>query len=382
MQSCSVIELSQSALQKNIKFLKEQFKNTKISSVVKANAYGHGLPEYLKMAGECGINHFSVFSSDEARKVINNLTIPANVMIMGWINDRDMEWVIANNIEFFVFDFYRIDKFIEVSKKLNIPAKIHIELETGMNRTGFAQKDLKTLINKLKNSKEYFDLKGLCTHYAGAESIANFYRINNQIKTFNKIHKHFVKNGLKPEIRHTACSAAALSFPKTQFEMVRIGILQYGFWPSKEIMIQFLSKNNLQSDPLKQILSWKSAIMSIKDVKTGEFISYGTSYLAQKDMNIAIIPVGYAHGYARNLSNQGRVIINGQRVGVIGMVNMNMLIADVTTIDQIALGDEVVLIGEQGNLSINVSSFTEFSDQLNYELLTRLPGEIPRVITN
>jgi alanine racemase len=378
----SVIELSQSAFQKNISFLKEQFKNTKMSSVIKANAYGHGLKEFLKMSEKCGINHFSVFSSSEARKVVKNITFSADVMVMGWINDEDMEWIISNRIDFFVFDFDRIDKFIETSKKLGIPAKIHIELETGMNRTGFAQNDLKKLIKKLNENKEYFILKGLCTHFAGAESIANYKRINDQIKTFNRLHKRFLKNNLIPEVRHTACSAAALSYTKTQFEMVRIGILQYGFWPSKETFIQFLSKNNLLIDPLKQILSWKSVIMSLKDVKTGEFISYGTSYLAQKDMKIAIIPVGYSHGYARNLSNQGRVLINGQRVAVIGMVNMNMLIADVTSIDQVSLGDEVVLIGKQGDLSINVSSFAEFSDQLNYELLTRLPSEIKRVITN
>lgn len=378
----SVIELSQSALQKNISFLKEQFKHTKISSVIKANAYGHGLKEFLKMSEKCGINHFSVFCSSEARIVVKNLTYSADVMVMGWINDDDMEWIISNKIDFFVFDFDRINKFIEVSKKLGIPAKIHIELETGMNRTGFAQNDLKKLFKKLNENKEFFVLKGLCTHFAGAESIANYKRINDQIKTFNRLHKRFLKNNLIPKVRHTACSAAALSYPKTQFEMVRIGILQYGFWPSKETLIQFLSKNNLLIDPLKQILGWKSAIMSLKEVKTGEFISYGTSYLAQKDMKIAIIPVGYSHGYARNLSNQGRVLIKGQRVAVIGMVNMNMLIADVTLINQVALGDEVVLIGKQGDLSINVSSFAEFSDQLNYELLTRLPAEIPRVITN
>ena len=122
--------------------------------------------------------------------------------------------------------------------------------------------------------------------------------------------------------------------------------------------------------------------MSLKDVRTGEFISYGTSYLAQKDIKIALIPIGYSHGYARKLSNQGRVIINGQRVGVIGMVNMNMLIVDVTILENVTLGDEVVLIGKQGDISINVSSFTELSNQLNYELLTRLPSEIKRVITN
>jgi len=377
----SKIELSQSALQNNIAFLKKQFENTRISSVVKANAYGHGLEPYIKMAVECGIDHFSVFSSDEAKKVKNIVKGPIDIMILGWINDEDFEWVISNQIEFFVFNHERVDKFLEISKRIGIPAKIHIELETGMNRTGFHSKELNRLIKKLSENKKHFDFKGICTHFAGAESIANYKRIHDQIKKFKYLHKRFLKNYLIPKTRHAACSAAALSYPKTRFDMVRIGILQYGFWPSVETYIQFLSHNNLQTDPLKQILSWKSVVMSIKKVKIGEFVSYGTSYLAQKDMKIALIPVGYSQGYARNLSNQGRVIINGLRVGVIGMVNMNMLIADVTTVEKINIGDEVVLIGKQGDISINVSSFTELSDQLNYELLTRLPVEIPRVIT-
>ena len=378
----STIELIQKALQYNFAFLKEQFKNTRISSVVKANAYGHGLKEFIPMAGKCGINHFSVFSSEEARQVMKYLTFPADIMIMGWVNDNDLEWIISNNIEVYVFDFERFQKLIDVSRKIGITARIHVDLETGMNRTGFAQKDISKLISILTENKGFYQFKGLCTHFAGAESIANYKRINTQINTFNRIYKRFINNNLIPEIRHAACSAAALSYPKTQFEMVRVGILQYGFWPSKETLIQFFSKKSIKTDPLTQVLSWKSSIMSLKKVKTGEFISYGTSYLAQKDMKIAIVPVGYAQGYSRNLSNQGRVLINGLRVVVIGMVNMNMLIVDVTTIDDVKLGDEVVLIGKQGDLSITVSSFSEFSDQLNYELLTRLPSEIPRVIIN
>jgi alanine racemase len=374
----STIELNQKALQDNFTFLKEQFKDTRISSVVKANAYGHGLKEFIHMAGKCGINHFSVFSSGEARQVMKHLRFPADIMIMGWVNNDDLEWIISNKIEVYVFDFMRLQKLIDISKKINIPAKIHIDLETGMNRTGFAQQDISKLIRKLLENKEFYEFKGLCTHFTGAESIANYKRIITQINTFNRIHKRFVNKGLIPETRHTACSAASLSYPKTQFEMVRIGILQYGFWPSKETLIQYLSKKSIKTDPLTQVLSWKSSIMSLKKVKTGEFISYGTSYLAQKDMKIALIPVGYAHGFSRNLSNQGRVLISGLRVAVIGMVNMNMLIVDVTANDNVKLGDEVVLIGSQGDLSITVSSFSEFSDQLNYELLTRLPGEIPR----
>ncbi|MCG8410915.1 MAG: alanine racemase [Bacteroidales bacterium] len=378
--STSVIELSKTALHKNISFLKQQLNTTRISSVVKANAYGHGAKEFIMMAQGCGVDHFSVFSSEEARKVKSYLNNGADIMIMGWVNDNDIQWIIENEIEVLVFDFDRLQKLLDVAKRIDCKVKLHIDLETGMNRTGFEQKDIDKLFKILKRNKKHYEFEGLCTHFAGAESIANYKRIKDQIGAFDCLYQCFIKSELKPKIRHVACSAAALSYPETQFDMVRIGILQYGFWPSKETLIYFLSKKQIQDSPLQEILSWKSKVMSIKNVAKGEFVSYGTSYLAQKDMKIAIVPVGYSQGYARNLSNQGRVLIKGHRVGVIGMVNMNMLIADVTTVKSVKIGDEVVLIGKQGDLSIPVASFSEFSDQLNYELLTRLPAEIPRVI--
>jgi alanine racemase len=135
-------------------------------------------------------------------------------------------------------------------------------------------------------------------------------------------------------------------------------------------------------DPLDRVISWKSRIMSIKNVKEGEFISYGTTYLAQEEKKIAIIPVGYSHGFSRMLSNQGRVLIRGQRVGVIGMVNMNMLIADITYIPDAEIGDEVVIIGKQENLEITVASFSEISNQVNYELLVRLPERTRREVVS
>ena len=162
--------------------------------------------------------------------------------------------------------------------------------------------------------------------------------------------------------------------------MVRVGILQYGFWPSPETLIHFVHKSKDNEAVLKRVLNWKSRIMSIKTVKAGEFVSYGTHYMAQEEKNIAIIPVGYAHGYSRSLSNQGRVLIHGHRMPVIGIVNMNMLVVDVTQLTDVKKGDEVVLIGDQNGLTISLASFADFNNQLNYELLARLPGDIPRKI--
>ena len=299
---------------------------------------------------------------------------------MGMIDNVDLEWAIENRVEFFVFEFDRLFAAIEKAKALKKPARIHVELETGMNRTGFDETEMDQLIHVLKENRKHFEMVGLVTHLAGAESIANYTRIMSQIKRYKLYYKRFKRNNLKPRYRHIASSAASIRYPETRLDMVRIGILQYGFWPSPEIFINYTVKNETNNDPLARVLSWKSRVMSTKYVKTGEFIGYGTSYIAKNNMKIATIPVGYSHGYSRSLSHQGRVLINGQRVDIVGVVNMNMLIVKISDIPETKKGDEVVLIGQQETSEITVASFSDFSNQLNYEMLTRLPLEIPRIV--
>lgn len=380
----SYLEISKSALKHNLQFLKNYIGDgVKISSVVKGNAYGHGLEVFVPLAEYSGIDHFSVFSADEALRVHNSSTENSTVMIMGLINNEELEWAIENNIEFYVFEPDRLKKALQTSQRIGKIAKVHIEVETGMNRTGFAMDQLPEVLQLLKNNSSHLCFKGLCTHFAGAESIANYYRIHKQQKVFQKVMKKVKTSGLSAEQYHTACSAAALRYPKFQLDMVRLGIIQYGFFPNKEILIEYLTKKKENQNPLQRLLTWKSLVMDVKKVKTGEFVGYGTSYLANSDLKIAIIPVGYAHGFSRNLSNQGIVLINGQRVSVVGTVNMNMITVDVThLVNSVEKGDEVVLIGKQGDMEISVSSFSEYSEQVNYELLTRLPENLPRLIVD
>jgi alanine racemase len=381
MFSTSVIEISKDSLQHNINFLKKQMgEKVKISSVVKGNAYGHGTKEFVPLAEECGLDHFSVYSADEALDVFKYSSGKSDIMIMGKVENEELEWAINSGIEFYVFDIDRLKKTIEYASHLKRIAKIHIEIETGMNRTGFAKEYIPLVIKMIKENKDFLNVKGLCTHFAGAESIANYVRIQKQLKNYNRIYKLFTENDVIPEKRHTACSAASMTYPKSRMDMVRIGIMQYGFWSSRETFIGYINNLENKADPLKRVIKWKSKIMSTKSVKTGEFIGYGTSYLAQRDMKIATIPVGYAHGYSRELSNQGRVLINGHRVSVIGIVNMNMMTVDITDVSETKKGDEAVLIGKQGDLSISVASFSELSNQPDYELLTRLNQRIPRVV--
>lgn len=383
MAGTSVIEINRSALAHNLQFLQHYFgEEVKLSSVIKANAYGHGIEEFVPIAESTGINHFSVFSGDEARRVYNIKQEETEIMVMGWMYPEEIEWAVENDVEFFVFEESKLMEALSYAKKHKKKAIIHIEVETGMNRTGFNQKDLHKVVKTINENKQYFRIKGLCTHYAGAESIANHVRVQRQIKKYNRIYKWITNRGVVPELRHTACSAAAMTYPKTRMDMIRLGILQYGFWPSPETFIHFVHKRMEKTNPLQRVLSWKSQVMSIKTVQPGEFVSYGNYYMAQEKKVIAIVPVGYSHGYSRSLSNQGRVLIDGHRVPVIGVVNMNMLIADVTQVDGVKKGDEVVLIGDQDGVTITLASFADFNNQLNYELLARLPLNTPRRVIN
>ncbi|MCJ8166314.1 alanine racemase [Pontibacter sp. E15-1] len=381
MHHSSYIELSKSALQQNISFIRQQVgPEVRISSVIKGNAYGHGIEVFAPLAQACGIDHFSVFSADEAQRLLEALPAPTTIMIMGYLDFPELEWAIKNGIEFFVFDLQRLSEAARVAARIGMPAKVHIEMETGMNRTGFEALMLDQVEKLLRDAGQSVLLQGLCTHFAGAESYQNHNRVMTQLDRFDAMRQRFLKNGFRPKQLHTACSAAMMQYPQTHLDMVRVGIMQYGFWPSPETYSSYMSREPHIPDPLSRLINWKSSIMSLKHVAQGDYVGYGTSYNAPRDMLLAVVPVGYAWGYSRSLSNQGQVLIRGHKVGVVGMVNMNGMMVDVTDIPQVQQGDEVVLLGKQGEHSITVASFAELSTQLNYELLTRLPLNIPRCV--
>ncbi len=377
----SFIELSHSALSNNISWIKHLIgPNVELCCVVKGNAYGHGIEQFVPLAEQCGIHTFSVFSAHEAWRVLNTSFNDPRIIIMGNCENEQIDWAIENGVEFYVFDHERLGYAIEAGKKLKKQPRVHVQVETGMNRTGFTRRDLSKVAQAIRSGQVRF--AGLCTHLAGAESIANYVRIKDQFRRYRRIEKWFETQGLVPNIRHVASSAATVIHPDMRLDMVRVGILLYGLWPSRETYIYHVRNRKSKEDPLRRVISWKSRIMNTKKVKTGEFIGYGTSFLAQDDLEIASVPVGYGHGFSRSLSNSGRVLVHGHRVSVVGVVNMNMMMINVSDIDHVRKGEEVVLIGRQEDLEISIASFGEFSDQMNYELLTRLPMNIPRIVTD
>lgn len=383
MFQTSYIELSESSVKNNIDFINGFLgEGVTFSSVVKGNAYGHGIQHYCPLAHKCGVRHFSVFSAQEALNVTKALpNHEFTLMIMGQIDNEELAWAIENNVEFYIFEQDRLDFAISTAKRMGKKALIHLELETGMNRTGISQKSIASTLKKIEANLSHIEVKGLCTHFAGAEDFANYKRVKDQFTRFKRYQSKLSAYPWLQAKKHLASSSATIRFTNTQMDLVRIGILQFGFFPTQEILVHYSTKMKTRINPLKRILSWKTRVMDVKTVKAGEFVGYGNSYFTNKVTKVALLPVGYSFGYSRSLSNLGKVLINGARFSVIGTVNMSMMAVDITSDETIKKGDEVVLIGYQGDQEISVSSFSDFSQLINYELLTRLPQDIPRIIT-
>jgi alanine racemase len=383
VKQSSYIELNYRSLKNNISYLKKRIgRDVTFVSVIKSNAYGHGIAEFLPMAESCGVNYFAVFDSSEAEIACKVKKQSTRLMIMGFIAPEDLEWVIRNEISFFVFEQERLLQAMEIARKIKKTAFIHIECETGLHRTGFPISSLPEICDFLLQYKDFLFLEGICTHLAGAESIANYVRVKEQIEVFKLAVETFRKFGLEAKYQHIACSAAALTYAETRLNMVRFGIAQYGFWPSNETKMHNLLSDTTKftKDPLHQILTWKTEIMNIQTVRKGSFIGYGNGFMATKLTKIATVPIGYSHGYRRSLSNIGYVLVKGRKAHIVGTVNMNMFLINVTSVPDVQVGDEVVLIGKQGKRRITVTSFSAMTNFINYELLSRIPTNIPRKI--
>lgn len=380
MASTSSIEIKCNAFEQNIHFIKQLIGNEiTVSAVIKGNAYGHGVDVSIPAFENAGVHHFSVYSSAEAQEAFEYMSPQSTLMIMGFIDPEHIEWIINHQIEFYISDLDILSLAIEEAEILHTPALIHIDLETGMNRTGLTIAHLKKAIPIILKNKNNLMIRGATSHLAGAESIANDNRIKKQFSVFKKRIKLLHQNQIFPEKLHIASSAATINYPETRLDIVRLGIISYGYWPTRETFINYIHRRKDKSDHLKRAMKWTSKVVSTKVVPQGEFIGYGLAYQAPVKMTIMIIPVGYCNGYSRSLSNNGHVIVHGHRAPILGSVNMNMTICDISNIENVKGGDEVILIGHQGENEISFSSFAEMNNSMNYEILARLPKNITRV---
>lgn len=373
------IEISEAAYAHNLRFFRKIIgSRPELSVVIKANAYGHGWQTIARLAIKHQVDSFCVHSLNEALK-LRHAGFTQNILVMGHVPFNCLEEAVRQNLRLVVYNKETVEQLHDITNHIHMLTRIHLKLETGTFRQGVMQEDLPWFFEKLKHTPRVM-LEAVYTHFANIEDTTNHDYAEYQQYCFNKIVQLIRSDGFPILKKHAACTAAALLFGDTHFDMVRLGIGQYGFWPSRETLISFREKYKLQpEDSPKPVLTWKTRVSQVKTVPRDNTIGYGRTFKTTRDTTIAVLPVGYSDGYDRQISNQGYVLIHGKRAAIRGRICMNLMMVDVTDIPGVALEDEVVLIGKQGEEQITAEQLAEWSNTIHYEVIARINPEIPRI---
>lgn len=344
--------------------------DTQIMAVIKTDGYGHGAVPVAQMLEKYNyISGFAVATLDEA-VVLRAEGIEKPILVLGCIfPDQYME-MLEHKIRMNVYTEEMAKEISNMARRENKTAYIHIKLDTGMARLGFAKNkesiEAIARIGKLPNLK----MEGVFTHFAKADETDKSFT-GKQMLDFVEMTKSLKEKGVTFEYEHCANSAAIIDVPEARFDLVRAGIATYGLYPSDEV-----DKNSVH---LKPALTLKSHVAFVKEIEKGTPVSYGGVFTADKKMTIATIPVGYGDGYPRSLSETGYVLIRGKKAPILGRICMDQFMVDVTDIEGVSFGDKVTLIGRDGKETISVEKLSDLSGRFNYEFICELGKRIPRV---
>jgi alanine racemase len=368
------IELSRENLIHNfLEFRKLLKKGTEIAFAIKGNAYGHDQNEIAKIA-EKYVDYFFVNSLLELRllrKVSKKKTF-----LFGYVEKKDLKDAIKLQAILAIFNKEQLLELINLTNKQKQKIEVHIPVDALLGREGFLLSEFIEILEILKTAK-YIKLGGIYAHFANIEDVNNFTHATKQIKEYQKFLKVLAKYNFKNVKTHISATSGVLVYEKSKGinNIARIGIGGYGLWPSPHI--EFLYKNKLE---LKPVLSLKTKLAQIKVLEAGRTIGYGLTYTTFEKTKTGVIPLGYADGLDRRLSNSGYVLIRGEKCKILGRVSMNMTIVDLSKLKEVKVEDEVVIIGYQGKEAISSEDIAEKINSINYEVVTRLSSILPRVI--
>jgi alanine racemase len=364
------IEIESRAARKNYDtFRKLIGKKVKLWSVVKSNAYGHGLFVFSKLVAGFGIDGFCVDSLVEGI-ALRKTGIKKPILVLGHTLPSLYGEAVKNDIIITISNF---EALRELTRAKTAPT-FHIKIDTGMHRQGFYPGDLPRAI-KIVASKAAVKAKltGIYTHFSSAKDINYPTYTDHQFGNFKKAAKLFEKAGFKNLMKHAAATGGTLVSPKYHLDAVRVGIGLYGLWPSKELEVQLGKKIKL-----RPTLSWRAVVGEVKRLKAGVYVGYDMSERAPHDMKMAVLPLGYWHGFPRALSGVGEVLINGARARVLGKVSMDLVA--VAPKGAARTGNVVTLIGRDGKYEITAAEIAGRSGTIHYEFLTRLNPLMERIV--
>lgn len=344
-------------------------KGTKLMAIIKADAYGHGAVTIAKALDDKGIDAYGVAIIEEAVE-LREAGIKKPILILGYTPKEQYDLVVSYDVTQTVFQYEMAQALSEEAIKQGKTVKIHIKLDTGMSRIGF--KDNEESIKEIKRISvlKGIEIEGLFSHFARADETDRSCT-DIQLKRYLDFADKLENENIHIPVKHIANSAGIIEFPEANLDMVRCGISTYGIYPSEDV--------NHKDVKLLPAMELKTHVIYVKEVEEGIGISYGATYVTDKKTRIATIPVGYADGYSRNLSNKGKVIIHGQYAPIIGKVCMDQFMVDVSGIDNVKQGDTVTLLGRDQDAYISSEELAEWSHSFPYELVCTVGKRIPRV---
>lgn len=342
--------------------------DVKIMGIIKADAYGHGALPIAKELSALDIDMFGVATIQEGISLRKNgITNP--MLILGFTGVEDFPDLIQYDLTQTVYETEMAIQLNEVAKSFNKKAKIHLKIDTGMGRLGFFTDDEAIEEISRLSKLNYLELDGIFTHFSKADEKDRQYT-DAQVETFRHFLARLADKGIRFPFVHASNSAGILSQISADFNLVRAGIILYGCYPSQEV--------NRENIKLKPALSIVAKVIFLKTMPAGKKISYGGVYQTDKETKIATVSIGYADGYSRLMSNQGRVLIRGQYAKVIGRICMDLMMVDVSEIADVQIGDEVVLFGSQNGQSISIEEVADLSETINYEVMCLIGKRVPR----
>jgi len=346
----------------NIKKIKDKLSaKTQIIAMIKADAYGNGAENLIDTLIESKVNYVGVANALEG-EYIRNYNNEINIIVLNQPTCEQIDYIVKNDLICGVSDEMFIRELNDCAVEKGVIIRAHLEIDTGAGRNGILPSQLDDMIN-LFNNLTNVKLEGIYTHFTCADSDDEF--TLTQIEKFESVVERVREYGIDP-IVHCANSAAIINYPQVHFDMVRPGILLYGYYTDESIKGQIA---------VKPVEKWISQISYIKRVPKGTAISYNKTFITERESVIAIVPVGYADGYKRAFSNKADVLINGKRARVVGTVCMDMIMIDVTDIDNVNIGDEVYLFD---NKEITVDELAKIANTINYEIIVGIGKRVER----
>jgi len=358
----SKLQIDLKALKYNIKQIKDKLSSkTKIIAMVKSDAYGNGAEKLIDTLLEGGINYFGVANAIEG-KILRNHAENVNIIILNQPLEEQIEDIIKSKLICGISGIEFAEKLNDCAKQNDVICKVHLEVDTGAGRNGVLYNEVDDFIQKLKILTN-IELDGIYTHFTCADCDDEY--TLQQIEKFEVVVEKIKENGINPII-HCANSAAIINYPQIHFDMVRPGILLYGYYPDESVKGQIF---------VKPVEKWISEISFIKKVPQGTAISYNKTFVTDRESIIAVIPVGYADGYRRAFSNKSDVLIKGKRARVVGNVCMDMMMVDVTDIEGVNVGDKVYLFD---NNVITVDELANIANTINYEIIVGIGKRVER----